>query len=274
MKLAVLADIHANFPALEAVHAHLEAWGPDQVIVAGDTVNRGPKPGACLEFVRAKQEQDGWLVTRGNHEDYVIHQVRPCSDQERSLYRFSYWTYQQLNGVIEPLQAMPLQQNLTAPDGSEIQVTHASILSNRDGIFPQMNDDQLRARIAPSSLFCVGHTHWPLIRRIDQTLVVNVGAVGLPFDRDPRAGYAQLTRRNSTWEVEIIRLDYDRAQAEADFRDSGFLDEGGPVARLILDELQTARSHLYWWTHRFQADILAGNINVAQAVDQFRAELS
>ena len=48
MKIAVLADIHGNLPALEAVAAHVEAWQPDRVIVAGDLVNRGPRPLECL----------------------------------------------------------------------------------------------------------------------------------------------------------------------------------------------------------------------------------
>ena len=57
MKLAVLADIHANWPALQAVTEHLEAWQPDQVIVDGDTVNRGPRPAECLRFVQDRQRK-------------------------------------------------------------------------------------------------------------------------------------------------------------------------------------------------------------------------
>ena len=275
MKLAVLADIHANLPALEAVTDHLEAWQPDYVIVAGDIVNRGPRPQACLDFVQQKQTASGWRTVRGNHEDYVINQANPCSQIQRELQRFTYWTYQKLDGCIEPLQAMPFQQNLAAPDESEIRVVHASMLGNRIGIFPKMSDEQLRERVSPPTpLFCVGHTHWPLIRRIDQTLVVNVGAVGLPFDRDTRAAYAQLTWCPSGWHAEIIRLDYDRKRAEQDFYETGFLNEGGPAARIILDELRSARSHLYSWTHRYQEPILAGEITISQAVEQFLAELS
>ena len=44
MKLAVLADIHANLPALLAVLDSIDAWRPDAVVVAGDIVNRGPRP--------------------------------------------------------------------------------------------------------------------------------------------------------------------------------------------------------------------------------------
>ena len=56
MKIAVLADIHGNMPALERVAAHIESWEADQVIVAGDVVNRGPLPRTCLQFVEERQQ--------------------------------------------------------------------------------------------------------------------------------------------------------------------------------------------------------------------------
>ena len=73
------------------------------------------------------------------------------------------------------------------------------------------------------ALFCTAHTHWPLIRHIDSAVVVNVGAVGLPFDGDKRAAYAQITWQDGEWQPDIIRLDYDLQRAEQDFFDSGFL---------------------------------------------------
>src|SRR5512136_3074632 len=99
MKIALIADIHANLRALEAVCADVEAWQPDHVFVVGDTVNRGPLPLECLRLVQEKQRQNGWLVTRGNHEDYVIYFAQ--SSAVRSGAEFivnipSYWTYCQL----------------------------------------------------------------------------------------------------------------------------------------------------------------------------------
>ncbi len=69
MKLAVLSDIHGNVPALQAVVEHVEAWGPDHVIVNGDIVNRGPYSLECLQAVQEKQAVQGWQLLRGNHED-------------------------------------------------------------------------------------------------------------------------------------------------------------------------------------------------------------
>jgi predicted phosphodiesterase len=277
MKLAVLADIHANLVALGAVAAHIDAWQPDLVVVAGDVVNRGPCPLECLHFVQDRQQQNGWLLLRGNHEDYVLEHAKPGAPRhglEFETHRHSYWTYRQLNGDLSALAAMPFQQRLSAPDGSEVRITHGSMLGKRDGIYPDTPAAELRRKIEPASaLFCVGHTHRPLIRSIDNTLVVNVGSAGLPFDGDPRASYAQLAWQQGEWRARIIRLDYDRKQAERDFYETGFFEGSGPLGFLILDEFHTAQSRLYQWTELYRPLVLAGEMTMSESAREFLAAL-
>jgi len=279
MKIAVLADIHANLPALQTVTEQLEAWRPDRVIVAGDVVNRGPRPAECLRFVQERQRDDGWLVVIGNHEEYVISQARPDaprSGPQFEILRGSYWTYQKLDQDVSALEAMPFQVSLMAPDGGEVRVTHASMLGTREGIYKRTPDEELIHKVgqpAPA-VFCVGHTHRPLVRRLNGTLVVNVGAVGLPFDGDTRAGYAQLTWQEEGWEAQIVRLDYDRTQAARDFYETGFLDEASSFAQLVQVELRTAQSLIFGWTRRYEDAILAGTITAQEAVNEFLADFS
>lgn len=282
MKIAVLADIHANFVALQAVTEHLEDWRPDRVIVAGDVVNRGPRPAECLRFVQEKQRTSGWLVVRGNHEEYVMTHAEPNAPRSGprfELHRGSFWTYQQLGYAVSDLEAMPLQINLPAPDGGEVRATHASMLGTREGIYYRTPDVELERKIglpAPG-LFCVGHTHIPLVRSLNGTLVVNAGSVGLPFDRDTHAAYAQLEWRGGTlhgdaphWHAEIVRLDFDRAQAEHDFYETGFNDATA-LAQLVLIELREARSQLYEWARQYEPRILSGEMTMRQSVREFLA---
>jgi predicted phosphodiesterase len=275
MKLAVLADIHSNWRALQAVADDLERWQPDRVVVAGDVINRGPRPVECLEFVLKMQRERGWLLVLGNHEEYVIHHAHPrepIAGAWIQIWGSSRWTYEQLRCDVSALEAMPLQQSWSMPDGSEARIVHASMRGTRSGIFPETPDDVLRKQIAPAPrLFVVGHTHEPLVRTIDDTLVVNVGAVGLPFDRDPRASYAQLTWQDGRWDAEIIRLEYDRAQADRDFDETGFIEEAGPVALLIRDELAQARSNLFEWTRDYEAAVVTGQLTMAESVQRFLA---
>ena len=129
------------------------------------------------------------------------------------------------------------QISLRAPDGGEARVVHASMRHNRDNILPDTPDEILREQIAPAPpLICVGHTHRPLIRMIDATLVVNAGSAGLPFDGDVRASYAQLTWQ-AGWQATIARVNYDRDQTKRDYEETGFMRDSGPIAALIYDEI-------------------------------------
>jgi predicted phosphodiesterase len=273
MRIAVLADIHANFEALQAVSADIATWKPDLVAVIGDIVNRGPRPKECLDFVFEKQQTEGWICLRENHEDYVISRSRPeaaLPGAPFEVHRASYWTYLQLNRDVRPLQALPLKHQIALPGLSDAHFTHASIRGLRDGIYPETTEETLRQQIAhPASLFCVGHTHRPLIRWLDGTLVVNTGSAGLPFDGDSRASYARLTFRDSCWYAEITRIAYDVSAAERDFFETGYFEEAGPLIALVLIELQQARSQLYQWAVEYQEPALAGLISMHEAVSQY-----
>lgn len=271
MKLAVLADVHANYCALEAVTADLEAWGPDQVVVAGDVVNRGPKSPESLAFIEEKVRHAGWLVLKGNHEDYVIEQSRPDAPRSGPLfeiYRHTQWTYEHLNGQSRLLEKWPDFISLyeeTCP----VRVAHASSLGNTVGLFPMLNDDELTRRVgepAPA-LFCGGHTHYPFMTQIGKTLIANVGAAGLPFDGDRRGSYARFTWRGA-WKGEIVRVAYDWEQTLTDFRETGFLSEAGPMTWLVLVEFLHAKSQLYAWMRDYYAPVLDGKTTVEATVKE------
>ncbi len=278
MKIAVIADPHANLIALQAAVADIDAWRPDAVLVAGDIVNRGPRPKECLDLILDKVRTNGWLLVRGNHEDYVIDQANPGAPRSGSaeqVHRPSIWTLNQLGGDVSPLQARPFQQSLKGPDGREVRLVHASMRGIRDGIFPETHNKELRKQIAPVSglaAFIAGHTHRPLVRWLDGVLVVNAGSTGLPFDQDTRLAYARLTWEKGGWQAEIVRLQYDLTAAGRDFYLSGYLEGGGPIVQLVLIELLTGRSLLYSWAVKFQEPALRGEVGVEESVKRFLQE--
>ncbi len=274
MKIAVLSDVHGNYPALLTVAEHVEAWQPDIVILAGDIVNRGPRSAECLAFVLAKQKEANWQLVGGNHEEYVIAQSkpeRPDEGPQAEIQRASRWTYEHIRQAMPILEALPFSRELTGPRGDTLRVTHGSMLGTRDGIYPHTTSAELPAKIGEPlpAAFCVGHTHQPLVRTLNGTLVVNAGSVGLPFDGDWRASYAQLVWRGGQWQAHIVRLCYDRGQAERDFHETGFLEQGGPLTRLMLRELQIARGLIYSWAQMYEQAVLRGELGLAQSVEQF-----
>jgi putative phosphoesterase len=278
MRLAVLADIHGNLAALEAVADHIARWRPDAVAVAGDIVNRGPRSLGCLRFVQGRAADSGWRVIRGNHEDYVIDvahhpQLQPPG-LEGAVRANVRWTRQQLGAAVADLEALPERLSLRAPDGGEVRVVHASMRHNRDNILLDTPDELLRQQIAPAPpLIVVGHTHRPLIRRVDDTLVVNVGSVGMPFDGDVRACYAQLTWRGG-WQARIVRVPYNRERTARDFIESGYLQESGPIAALVYDEFRTALPRLFRFVERYRAPVLEGALTPGEAVRAYLAEVN
>jgi len=278
MKIAMLSDIHANLAALEATAADIDRWQPDYVIVGGDVVNRGPRPRECLDFVRARARTQGWQCIIGNHEEYVLYHAQPDAVRrgpDFDVRRISYWTYEQLNGDVSVIGAWPFQHSLRVNGSGELRAVHASMLGTRSGIHAATSDAELRVKIAPPpAVLIAGHTHLPLIRRVDDTLVVNAGSVGLPFDGDRRAGYARLTLHDNGWQAEIVRLDYDYDRADRDFEDTDFLSGAGPLAELIRDEFRCARSNLFEWSSRYQAEVMAGVLTLEEAARRYWADRS
>lgn len=271
MKIAVLSDIHGNLPALEAVAADIDAWQPDLTVLAGDIVNGGPQNKECIRLVRQKQS---WDVLRGNHEDYVVEWASPripFHGPEYELSQLSHWTFQQLNGEVDYLAGLPDRWAWQAADQTSLLILHASIWGNRLGIYPWTEEKEMQRRTAPHpSLFVTAHTHIPFIRQLPDTLLVNIGSVGLPGDGDWRASYGRLTwSRQNGWHAEIKRVAYDRQQTESDYIQSGFLEEAGPGAWLTLVELRSARDAKTRWSHIYKDRILAGEISTENAVKEF-----
>ncbi|MGF1547668.1 MAG: metallophosphoesterase family protein [Thiotrichales bacterium] len=277
MKIAVLSDVHGNVPALGAVLDDINAWRPDTVIVNGDLVSRGPYSLRCLQMLR-EAFPAAHLLT-GNHETFVLGCVDDPPDPEAPTYDlsvFASWTARQLGAEVDTLRGWRDHLDLTALEGgSTVHVTHGSRLGNRDGIRPETSDADLIAKLGdPRALFVASHTHRPMLRRFSGEWVVNTGSVGQPLDGDPRAAYGRCEYARGAWQVEIVRVAFDGEQARRDFGDSGFLDECGPMARVIYREMQDARMHVGPMMWRYLHPIKAREITVAEAVERYLASLA
>jgi predicted phosphodiesterase len=276
VKIAVLADIHSNLRAFEATIDHIMRWKADRVVIAGDIVNRGPMPSDCWRLAVDQQQNYGWHIIKGNHEDYVVEHIdkkRDLKGAEKEIYRLSEWTFEQMGMCARALKKIPLHVSFNDELRGEQRFTHASMLGIRDGMWAKSSDERLTAQMGLPipSLFCAAHTHQPFVRYVGSSCVVNPGAVGLPFDRDTRASYAQIVWQKDTWLAEIVRIPYDRDRARADFVDSGYLENASALAKLVLNEFEQARSHLFEWHDRYHSDVLNHKITVSQAVDHYLA---
>ncbi|HRQ37351.1 MAG TPA: metallophosphoesterase [Chloroflexota bacterium] len=271
MKVAVISDVHGNLPALQTAVADVDKWQPDVVVVNGDIVNRGPCSLTCWQLIQTLAQQHGWHILKGNHEEYVLECAQPLyqpNGPSLQIRQYAQWTYEQLDGHIAAIAALPDQYSLTAPDGRELRAVHAAMGNNRTGIYPETPDAEIEKLIAPPpNIFITAHTHRPLLRQIGPTLVVNIGSVGAPFDEDKRLSYGRFTwTARQGWQSEIVRLPYDWQQTIRDYVTSGFLEHGGPLAQIMLVEHRKSRGLIYRWATRYQEAVLKGQLTLADSV--------
>jgi predicted phosphodiesterase len=270
MQIAVLADIHGNLPALEAVATDLEDLNPDLVFVAGDFQNRGPNPREVTKFVA----QSGWTLLRGNHEDYVIRQSQDSRTQDITDYYTwlpARWTANLTRDFVNLIKQLPIATTLIGPDKLLITIAHGSSRSNDEGFFPTTPESKAKEMIGddPPGLLCVGHSHLPLVRRINATLLVNVGSVGFPFDGDRRACYGLVTWNCNRWEVDIRRIEYAVDKVIEEFERVKFYQGAGPLSYVIRRELESARPHLTPFQYLFGLPLRAGKLSIVDAVGAY-----
>lgn len=227
MKFAIIADIHGNLEALQAVLEDAQKQKCTHYACIGDVVGYGANPRECLQIIRSM----GMPCVKGNHDEY-------CSIDENAegfnplAAEAVMWTRQQLSEEdrqwLRDLRYVRMVTNFT--------IVHATLdAPQRWGyVF-----DKLAAAASfpyqntPVCFF--GHTHVPvafvrdsMVRggtyskfRIEpgKKYFINVGAVGQPRDGNPKAAYVVYDVDEGT--VELRRLDYDIATAQKKIRAAG-----------------------------------------------------
>ena len=269
VRVAIIADIHANVPALEAVWQDLSEQRPDLTIINGDMVNRGPSNVAVLERLWDEAARGGVVVTLGNHDDLM----RKCATNDPELppgwstdplWTAMAWSARQLEaaGWLDELAALPMTHRVGAETDSDLSqdapsvlVSHGSPRHYREGYgerTPAASFAEITGQF-PSDVLVGSHTHQPFEGQWQGRAIYNTGAVGAPFNGDPRAQYLMLELRGERWQADFRRVPYDRAPALKAFETSGLLDEGGLSAHIFREELKRARSYLtpFWvWTEK------------------------
>ncbi len=198
MKLAVLSDIHANLPALDAVLRHVPS--PDAFLCCGDLVGYYPDANEVCDRLRSI----GAHVIRGNHDAYVTGQLEP--DPVKSpLYR-TEWTREHLQKKhLAWLRALPAELRFDW-DSLRITMRHASPWDEETYLYE--DSPALGAvKTGAGDLLILGHTHRPMLKRTPDCSVLNPGSVGQPRDWDPRASYATVDTKSG--EVGLHRVVYD-----------------------------------------------------------------
>jgi predicted phosphodiesterase len=271
--LAVLADIHGNLPALEAVLADL-ARDPrpvDHLIVAGDLSSWGPFSAQVVE--RALDE--GWAVIRGNHEflllDYGTPRA-PAAWDDPAAFPIPRWLHRQLAGPLQArIAAWPDWLSIRPPDAPPLRVVHGSPRDHIEGMYPDTGEDELAAMLAgvEEGTIVAAHTHLPMDRWVGRWHILNPGSVGMMLDGTFGARYLVLEGDADGWRGSFRRVPFSNDALFAEFARRGFEEECGVIGRLIVEEFRTARLHIAPFL-RWRATVCPDAPFTAETLARFR----
>jgi predicted phosphodiesterase len=218
MRIAIIADVHGNLLALEAVLADIRRAAPDLVVNIGDLVSGPFDPPAATDAQMAL----GCPTLRGNHDRWVIGDPSSRIDiLARSLLSPAHLAW---------LAALPATLRLAdgavfachgSPAGGDEEYLLEAVADGRPFLAPAETIAQRLAGIGTASVVLCGHSHLPRVVTLDGVLIVNPGSVGWPAYRDhhpaphvvevgsPHARYALLTRTAAGWSPELRAVPYD-----------------------------------------------------------------
>jgi putative phosphoesterase len=203
VRVAALYDIHGNLPALEAVLAEVEREDVDAIVVGGDIAAGPPQPRETVECVRSLPQ---------------AHCIRGNADRLRDP---EYRNDEGLAWLLEHLDDDQVEWLVTLPFSASLDDTlyvHATPQDDETVITELTTDERLAELLVDvqQRRVVAGHTHMQLERRVGETLFVNAGSVGWPYEGRPGAYWSILDEG-----IEFRRTEYDRERAAELIRGSG-----------------------------------------------------
>jgi len=229
VRIALVADVHANREAFAAVLAQIERARPDRIAVLGDIVGYGADPEWCVETAE-RLAGAGALVLLGNHDEAAVRaDARGMNDMAAAAIR---WTSERL----KPSHKAFLGNLPYTHEEGEVLYVHASAHGPRNWNYVlERRDAELSFRATAMRVTIAGHTHIPALfnvgpsgmaerfRPVDGSAVpllrqrrwlAVVGATGQPRDGNAAAAYAVLDTKAGTYTTHRAPYDVDTAAAK------------------------------------------------------------
>jgi predicted phosphodiesterase len=226
MRYALMSDIHANLPALEAILDHIgQQRGVTATYHLGDLVGYAPWPNETVALLR------GFKIpgVAGNYDSTVGTDYKHCGcryedTRQEELSHVSYgWTRQHVSPETKAfLAGLPFRIDLR-PNGGHLAGPQIILVHGTPTLntlyWTEDRPDDFSLKMAnlagakSGDVIAFGHTHLPWHRQINGIHFVNTGSVGRPKDGDWRAGYVLLEVNAGAVNVEHVRVEYDLDRA-------------------------------------------------------------
>ncbi len=228
MRILLVADIHANWPALRTLQENY-----DICLCLGDLVDYALDPVPCIDWAR----RHAHYSVRGNH-DHAVAQNIIASGRNGFKYLTSVTRQVTRSLLGEPdlrfLANLPVTQAATL-DGTRFLLVHATPRDPLDEYaYPDAELWGRRLQNVEADVICVGHTHQPYVLEVGDKLVINPGSLGQPRDGDPRGAYAIIDDNR----VELKRLHYPVEETVAKINESPIPDQ---AKELLAEAFRTGK---------------------------------
>src|SRR3954470_18773716 len=214
-RVAVITDIHANLPALQAALGRIDELGVDAIYCGGDLVGYGPHPNEVCALISEREIS----TIYGNYDYAIARDLEDCgcayiTSHDRELGQQSVdWTLAHTDQASKDfMRDLPFDL-LFAVGETAVHLVHGS----RRKVNEYLCEDkpaslyERLARAEDADVLVFGHTHKPWVHDYGGVRFVNCGSIGKPKDGDPRGAFALLDADGDGVHVTIERVDYDAA---------------------------------------------------------------
>jgi putative phosphoesterase len=209
-RILLLGDIHANYPALDAIIKYIQPDRFDWIVNTGDFTVYSTFPNETIQWFRERKRT---ICILGNTDRKVLRLLKgkklkkPKKDEKRVMY---FWTVDALQPEnIGFLRSLPEQTEFSA-DTVRIGVFHGTRDDRDEELFPTAPESRFK-QLAKNSVYQIqimGHSHVPYYKIVKGIHFINPGSVGRMFDGDPRTAFAILKVASGKIAVEHFRIPY------------------------------------------------------------------
>ena len=222
MKIGIIADIHSNIYALKKVISQL--GGTELILSAGDIVGYYPFVNAVFDELKRRNVQ----CILGNHDAYLLGMKSvPANPIIQKSIEYTKRVISEEN--LAYLKKIKKANSEIEIDGLKIKMYHGSPWDELEGyIFPDYHNFNKFKEIN-ADLIILGHTHWPMIKKIGGKIIINPGSCGQPRDYDSRASFIIFDTK--TKNIQIKRVDYEIEKVCEAVKKEGLNEELSEILR-------------------------------------------
>jgi putative phosphoesterase len=247
-RVGLISDLHGNLLALDAVLAELGREELDGLVCLGD-IAVGPQPRETLSRLRELE----CPVVMGNWDEWFLEPKPPRDDElaVRLAEIAAFWADCLTDDDREFMRSFVPRLELGL-DGQTALCFHGSPRSNEDWIFATTPDDEVAEMFGENraDVMIGGHTHIQLVRRFEDTVLVNAGSVGLPF-----SSWWPHQVRIAPW-AEYAIVGYEEGRLRVDLRRTTY-----DVDTLLDISLESGMPHARWWCDSWRTDTAGRSVS-------------